>query len=81
MLKLIEKQLTDLGGPYVSGEKLTIADCCCAAAFFNIWCNPAGPLKDVFARLVAKYPKSMEYKVRLEELFKARLEAREPLPF
>ena len=81
MLKVMEKQLDDLGGPYISGAKLTIADFCCAAAFFNIWCNPAGPLKDIFAQVVAKYPKSMAYKVKLEEMFKARLESRPPLPF
>ena len=81
MLQLIEKQLDDLGGPYIVGEKLTIADFCCAAAFFNIWCNPAGPLKEVFGQVVARYPKSSAYKDRLGEMFKARLEARAPLPF
>ena len=37
MLGLMEKHLEDLGGPFIAGEKLTIADCCCASAFFNIW--------------------------------------------
>ena len=42
----MEAQLTELGGPYLAGSKLTIADCAMVSMLANIWENPMGPFKD-----------------------------------
>ena len=82
-LKVMEAQLTELGGPYLAGSKLTIADCCMVAMLANIWENPMGPFKDQFAPVLAKYPKVTAYNKALREAFKERLNdpARKPAPF
>lgn len=40
-LAFFEKQLKDHLGPFIAGEKLTVADFCVFAMQKNIWNNPA----------------------------------------
>ena len=82
-IKAMEAQLTEVGGPYLAGSKLTIADCCMVAMLANIWENPAGPFSAQFAPVLKNYPKVQAYNLKLREAFKQRLNdpARKPCPF
>ena len=82
VLNFMEKQLQELGGTYIAGNKLTIADCAMVATLANIWENPAGPFTERFKPVLSGYPKVQAYNQRLREAFKDRLNdpARKPLP-
>ena len=53
LFNFMEKQLGDLNGTYIAGNKLTIADCALVAALANIWENPAGPWTERFKPILA----------------------------
>ena len=82
LLKVMEEQLEKLGGPYITGPKLTIADCAMVAALVNIWENPAGPWTEAFKPVLASYPKVQAYNEKLREAFADRLNdpERKPMP-
>ena len=81
-LNFMEKQLVECGGPYIAGNKLTIADCAMVATLANIWENPAGPFTERFKPVLANYPKVQAYNKTLRVAFAARLNdpARKPMP-
>ena len=72
VLALLEKQLETLGGTYIAGNKLTIADCAMVSNLANIWENPKGPWTEAFKPVLADYPKVQAYHIRLREAFKDR---------
>ena len=67
MLVFFESQLEDHLGPFISGEKLTIADFCLFAIQKNVWNNPIfGELfKDILDQYecVQHYLKTIEKEV------------------
>ena len=81
-LKFLENQLTQDGGPYIAGEKLTIADCAAVALLANVWENPAGPWTAKFEPVLKGFPAVQAYNLAIREAFKERLgdPARKPLP-
>ena len=81
-LKFLENQLTQDGGPYIAGDKLTIADCAAVALLANIWENPAGPWTQKFVPVLKQFPAVQAYNLRIREAFKDRLgdPNRKPLP-
>ena len=82
-LVALEKQLTDDGGPFMGGSKISIGDCCWVANMANIMENPAGPWTAKFTPILADYPKIQAYHAKLRDAFKARLgdPNRKPFPF
>ena len=82
ILAALEKQLSEDGGPYIAGKKLTIADCCFAALMCNTVQNEAGPWFERFKPVLAKYPKILAYFGKLRETFKDRINdpSRKPMP-
>ena len=73
LLKVMEDQLEKLGGPFITGPKLTIADCAMVAVLANIWENPAGPWTEALKPVLENYPKVQAYNLKLREAFADRL--------
>ena len=78
----MENQLTQDGGPYIAGDKLTIADCAAVALLANIWENPAGPWTAKFEPVLKGFPAVQAYNLAIREAFKESLgdPARKPFP-
>ena len=53
MLVFFESQLEDHLGPFIAGEKLTIADFCVFAIQKNVWKNPA--FEGIFSEFLDEY--------------------------
>ena len=82
LMKVIETQLGKSGGRFITGNKVTIADCYMVSLIYNYARNPAGPMKDLMAPLIKqRFPRFDAYADELGKEFAKNLDSREAKPF
>ena len=77
LIKMIETQLNKSGGKFITGNKVTIADCYMVSMVYNYARNPAGPMKDLMTPILSqKYPRFCAYADELGKEFAKNLNSR-----